>query len=253
MKTRSRAILGGLLLVGGTLSLGGPQGVEAQTDRDFLFRKPRFSVAFNLGYGMPRAGSDIYDFVTKEMTLQKSDFQSMVVGGSFGVRVTDRIEVSLEMVHGSANTLSELRDWVDQDDLPIQQNTKLTWVPVTASVKAYLWERGRRVSRFAWVPGQWSPFIGAGAGRVYYQFKQAGDFVDYETYDIFFDTYRSEGNTGIFHLLAGAEWSLSPAFYLTGEGRYSWAESDMDRESFFDFDPIDLSGFQATVGLALRF
>jgi hypothetical protein len=141
---------------------------------------------------------------------------------------------------------------VDQDDLPIEQNTRLSWVPVTATVKAYLWERGRRISQLAWIPGKWSPFVGVGGGRVYYTFKQNGDFVDFETYDIFFDTFRSSGDAGIFHVLAGAEWSLSPRFYLTGEGRYSWAEADMDRD-FVGFDPIDLSGFQGTVGLALRF
>jgi hypothetical protein len=125
-------------------------------------------------------------------------------------------------------------------------------MPVTGTVKAFLFERGRKISQLAWVPGQWSPFVGAGGGRVYYNFRQSGDFVDYETLEIFSDTFRSKGNAGIFHVLAGAEWSLSPRFYLTGEGRYSWAEAKMDRD-FVGFEPIDLSGFQGTVGLALRF
>jgi hypothetical protein len=252
MKTRNLGKLSGLVLVAAALSVGVPQELAAQADRDFLFRKPHFSLAFNVGYGMPTAGSDIYDFVTKEHTLERSDFNSMVVGGSFGVRITDQVELSLDVAHGSANTPSEFRDWVDQDDLPIEQNTKLSWTPLTVSLKGFLWERGRRVSRFAWVPGQWAPFIGAGAGWMYYQFKQSGDFVDFETYDIFGDTFRSEGDTGLFHLLAGAEWTLSPAFYLTGEGRYTWAEANLGRD-FTGFDPIDLSGFQATVGLAVRF
>jgi hypothetical protein len=162
------------------------------------------------------------------------------------------VEVGLDVSYANSNTRSEFRDWVDQDDLPIEQNTRLSWVPVTATVKAYLWERGRRISQLAWIPGKWSPFIGVGGGRVYYTFKQNGDFVDFETLEIFTDTFRSSGNSGIFHVLAGAEWSLSPRFYLTGEGRYSWAEADMDSD-FVGFDPIDLSGFQGTVGLALRF
>jgi hypothetical protein len=254
MRDGKITIFGQLAFLAGGLALllGIPNGITAQEPRDFLFGEPHFSLALNLGYGVPRAGSEIYDFVMNDLTVDKSDFNSMVFGGSFGVRVTNRVEVGLDVSYLNSNTRSEFRDWVDQDDLPIEQNTRLSWVPVTATVKAYLWERGRRISQLAWIPGKWSPFVGVGGGRVYYTFKQNGDFVDFETYDIFFDTFRSSGDAGIFHVLAGAEWSLSPRFYLTGEGRYSWAEADMDRD-FVGFDPIDLSGFQGTVGLALRF
>jgi len=254
MRDGKKRIFGQLAFLAGglVLLLGIPNAITAQQTQDFLFGEPHFSLTLNLGYGIPRAGSEIYDFVMNDMTLKKSDFNSVVFGGSFGVRVTNRVEVGLDVSYANSNTRSEFRDWVDQDDLPIEQNTRLSWVPVTATVKAYLWERGRRISQLAWIPGKWSPFIGVGGGRVYYTFKQNGDFVDFETLEIFTDTFRSSGNSGIFHVLAGAEWSLSPRFYLTGEGRYSWAEADMDSD-FVGFDPIDLSGFQGTVGLALRF
>jgi hypothetical protein len=251
MIRRAKRAVGAILLIAGGLVLGLSQGVFAQ-ERDFLFKEPRVSLSFNLGYGFQRAGSDIYDFVTDELTVEKGDFRSLMVGGGLGFRVLPRVEVAVELSYGNANTPSEFRDWVDMDDLPIEQNTKLSWFPITASVKAYLFDRGRRVSRFAWVPGTWSPYVGVGGGRVYYTFKQAGDFVDYETLDIFGDTFRSEGDAGIFHLLAGAEYSLNHSFYLTGEGRYSWAEAKMS-DDFLGFDPIDLSGFQATVGVAVRF
>ena len=156
------------------------------------------------------------------------------------------------MSYSDSNPRSEYRDWVDMDDLPIEQSTKLWTVPLTGSVKLFLFERGRRIGDLAWVPGTWSPFIGVGGGVVFYEFEQTGEFVDYETYDVFGDTFRSEGEAGTFHLLAGAEYSLSSSFFITVEGRYSWAEADMDRD-FVGFDPIDLSGFQTTIGLAIRF
>jgi opacity protein-like surface antigen len=252
MKNRSRAGLVSLFFIAGGVFAGGPEDALAQGSRDFRFGEPRFSLAFNMGYGIPMANSEIYDFVTTDLTLDKNDFQSMVLGGSFGVRLTNRIEASFEVSYGNTNNGSEFREFVDLDDLPIEQRTKLSWTPVTGTVKAFLWDRGRRVSRFAWVPGQWTPFVGAGAGWVYYNFRQTGDFVDFETFEIFYDEFRSSGDAGIFHLLAGAEVSLTPYIYVTGEGRYSWAEADMDRD-FVGFDPIDLSGFQGTVGLAVRF
>lgn len=252
MKILKKSSLIGLFLVVGGIIPGGIGEVAAQGPRDFRFGEPHFSLAFNVGYGMPRAGSDIYDFVMNDLTLRKSDFYSMVFGGSFGFRVTNQVELSLDVSYGNSNTRSEFRDWVDQDDLPIEQNTRLSWTPVTVSLKGYLWERGRRISQLAWVPGKWSPFLGVGGGEVYYKFRQAGDFIDFETLEIFYDTFRSSGGAPIFHVLAGAEVSLGPYFYLTGEGRYSWADARMGRD-FVGFDPIDLSGFQGTVGLALRF
>jgi len=252
MKNKGGAVLLGFLVVAGCVFAGGSEDAYAQSSRDFRFGEPRFSLGFNMGYGIPMASSDIYEHVTTFHTLEKSDFRSMVLGGSFGIRLTNRLEASIDLSYGNSNNGSEFRDFVDLDDLPIEQRTKLSWIPFTATLKAYLWDRGRRVSQFAWVPGQWTPFVGAGAGKVYYNFRQTGDFVDYETYEIFYDEFRSDGDTGIFHLLAGAEVSLTPYIYLTGEGRYSWAKADMDRD-FQDFDPIDLSGFQGTVGLAVRF
>ena len=243
---------GALLLLLGAMAVVFPQEAASQRGRDFLFKEPHFSLAFNLGYGVPRGGSEIFDDVTDQLTVEKGDFNAVAFGGSIGIRVLPRLEVALEVSYANSNTPSEFRDWVDMDDFPIEQSTKLSWVPVTASAKVYLFDRGRRVSRFAWVPGSWSPFIGAGGGRVHFSFKQVGDFVDFETYDIFPDAFRSEGDTWIAHVLAGVEYSLSPAFFVTGEGRYSWAEAQMDQH-YYRFDPIDLSGFRATVGLAVRF
>ena len=119
-------------------------------------------------------------------------------------------------------------------------------------MKAYLRDRGRSIGRFAWVPADWAPYVGAGAGWVWYRFRQDGDFVDFETLDIFPDTYTSKGRAPTLHLYGGADWSLGPSFFLTGEARYAWASADLSGD-FVDFDPVDLSGLQATVGLSVRF
>ncbi len=251
MKSGTGITLGGLLMAG-VVSLLLPQEGNAQRQRDFLFGEPNVSLSLNMGYGMARAESDIFDQITNDLTLERGDFDGMVVGGAVGIRVAPRVELALELSYRNSNTRSEFRDWVDLDELPIEQNTKLSTIPVTASLKYFILPRGRRISSLAWVPGRWSPFIGAGGGWVNYRFKQVGDWVDFYDLSIYSDRYESEGNTGIFHVLAGTEYSLTPAFYITGEGRYSWADAGMSRD-FDGFDSIDLSGFQATLGLAVRF
>lgn len=242
----------------GAAVLSAPAALEAQGGDGFLFREPRVGVGLRLGYGAPigprTAGgdTDIFGFTQDILTIGEGDHDALVFGGEVSLQLSSRIDLLLDLSSEASEVTSEFRDWVDQDDLPIEQNTRLSWTPVTVSLKGYLWERGRRISQLAWVPGKWSPFLGVGGGEVYYKFRQSGDFIDFETLEIFTDTFRSSGGAGVFHVLAGAEWSLGPYFYLTGEGRYSWASAQMGRD-FVGFDPIDLSGFQGTVGLALRF
>lgn len=86
---------------------------------------------------------------------------------------------------------------------------------------------------------------------MYYTFRQQGDFVDYEDLSIFSTTYESTGWTESFYLAGGLELTLGRRAALTAQGRYLWAEAELDRD-FQGFDPIDLSGFQTTFGVSLR-
>lgn len=102
------------------------------------------------------------------------------------------------------------------------------------------------------MPASWNAFGGAAAGFTWYEFEQRGDFVDFETRDIFSDVFHDEGRAPTFQVFGGLEYSLSPTLLLSAEGRYGFASSEMGTD-FVDFDPMDLAGFQATLGLSARF
>ena len=53
--------------------------------------------------------------------------------------------------------------------------------------------------------------------------------------------------------LAGVDVAVTEFFFLTGEGKYSWAQGALDEYSFEGFDKMDLSGLQFTVGFSARF
>lgn len=224
----------------------------AAQSADFLFRRPAVTFAVRGGWAVPRAESEIFDFTTERLTVEREDFAGFTIEGELAIRVRDRLDVALGVGHSESEVRSEFRDWVDDRDLPIEQTTTLRRTPIEVGVKGYLRERGRAVSRFAWVPYGWAPYLGVGAGWMLHDFDQSGDFVDYETLDIFSKDFESEGSTPTAHVAAGIDFSIGPHLLATGEGRYQWARADMSRD-FVDFDPIDLSGFQATLGLALRF
>lgn len=245
--------LTGIALVALAVLSALPSALAAQRRHpDFMFRTPRVSLSMRAGYALPTASSEIFDFTRQQLTVNRSDFGSATFMGELGIRTTDRLDVVLDLGYARSRTPSEFRDWVGTDDLPISQTTEYRRVPFTVGVKGYLTDRGRAIGRFAWIPKKVSPFVGASAGWVWYSFSQDGEFVDYDTYDIFNDTFKSEGSAPTLHVFAGSDWSLSPYFLLTGELRYAWARAEMDGD-FVGFDRMDLSGFQATAGISVRF
>jgi hypothetical protein len=226
---------------------------------DFLFRRPWVTLGVSAGYAMPAANSDVFDFTREQFYLlgtrqpvARSDFRSLALQGELTVRATERLDVALDFGWAKDETQSEFQEYIGTDGLPISQTTRFSRVPLTAGVKYYLRDRGRSLGRFAWVPTRWAPYVGAAAGVVHYTFEQQGEFVDYQTLDIFQDFYQSQGWAPTAHVLAGAELTVLPRVALTAEGRYAWAKSELGRD-FVDFDDIDLAGFQATAGISFRF
>lgn len=227
-------------------------GLAAQTPRDFMLRQPKVSLGLKLGYARANASSEVFDFTREQLTLRRSDFDGPSWGGQIAVQLTPRVDLALDVSGSTTQILSEFRDWVGTDDLPIEQETTFRRAPLTLGVKAYLSDRGRSVGRFAWIPARFAPYVGGAAGWVWYDFVQSGEFVDFETYDIFNDRFTAEGKTPTVHVFGGADWSLSPALFVNAEARYAHARADMGRD-FVGFDAMDLSGFQATVGISVRF
>lgn len=227
------------------------QQVSAQQDPDFLFGRPSVTVGLHGGWSMPSQSGEIFEFVRERLTVERGAFDGFTVGGEVSWRWTERVDVTASLEYASASVGSEFRDWVDQDDRPIEQTTDLSRLPLTVSVKGYLFERGREISRLAWIPTGWSPYVGGGAGILWYDFAQEGDFVDFETLDIFRDRFVSDGSTTTAHVLGGVQLSLSRRMVVRGEYRHSWASAELGGD-FVGFEPMDLGGGRLTVGVAVR-
>ncbi len=227
--------------------------LRAQTGGDgFLFHEPRGSLTIRGGLGLPTTSSQVFSFVTNELTLGKSDFTSGTLGADLSVRLSPRMDVVVGLLYTGTRSRSEFRNWVDQNDLPIEQTTVFERLPVTTSLRYYLSSRGRRIGRLAWIPARLAPYVGIGAGAMWYRFRQSGDFVDFQTLNVFGDRYESSDWTFTAHALAGTEIAVGSRFYVTGEGRYAWSRAAMGQD-FVGFDRIDLSGVYATAGVAVRF
>ena len=219
---------------------------------DFLFGAPRGAFSIRGGYLIASANSDIYEFLSKDLTIESSDFNALVFGIDIALAVHPRLDVLLGFEYGRAAVDSEFREFEEDNGAPITQTTELRTVPVTGSIKLYLTPRGREISRFAYLPSKARPYLGAGAGLIWYRLTQIGDFVDFADLSIFPGEFQSGAWGTETHVFGGLDLRLSPKWYLSLEGRYVWADADLS-EDFVGFDPIDLNGLRITVGFSYSF
>ena len=244
------------LALGATLLFAG--SAAAQASQGFLFREPVVSLSVRGGFAQAMAGSDLFSFTTENLTLGRRDFSGPALEAAIGIRVAPRFDLVLSGGQSRAVAESEFREFVEQNDAPIEQTTTFSRVPLMASGRMYVTPRGRSIGEFVWIPARAATYVGAGAGGLWYRFRQTGDFVDFATVDdplgavIFTDELESSGWAPAAQAFAGLEYSLTPNWALVGEAKYLWSRADLSRD-FESFDPIDLSGFTAGIGLSVRF
>jgi hypothetical protein len=219
---------------------------------DFLFGRPTGTIGVRGSWHFARAGSDWYDFVTDRLTLERGDFNGPSFGTDLSVLLTSHLDAVFSVDLGQAKKSSEYRDLVDNNRLPITQETRLRDVNLAGGIRFSLAGRGHSISRFAWVPSSVVPYVGAGAGALWYSLEQAGDFVDYRDYRVFPEVYHSSGWTPSAHTFGGADIQLHRRIFLTLDVRYVWAKSELGRD-WIGFEPIDLSGARVSTGINFLF
>jgi opacity protein-like surface antigen len=229
------------------------QSTSAAPPPDFLLGRPRGSVGVRGSMLVASAKSDLFDFVTDVLAIEKSDFNTGSFGAEVGYSVTPRFDVIGTMDLNGVNKPSDYRDWEDNRGLPIQQTTELKQMNLTVSGKFSLLPRGRAISRLAWIPRTFIPYVGAGGGYGRYEFRQNGDFVDFDNGNrVFSDTFTSKGWAPTFHVLGGTDIQVYRHLMLSLDARYSWQRATLSND-FIDFEPIDLGGFRFGAGIHLAF
>ena len=239
------------------LLLAGAAGAHAQ--QGFFFESPQAQFTFRAGSLMPRAQSDIFDFMTNELTLDRSDFRRPYLAVDFAALVGNHADVVFGVAWSESSTSSEFRDWEGADGMPIPQVTQLMTVPATLSIRARPLARGRTVADYAWLPARFSPYVGGGVGYTWYRLEQEGEFLNVSACeanpdtgcDIFVQNYVSRAGGITAHALAGAEFWIAPRVALTAEGRYTRGSAALSQH-FRNWDSIDLTHFDAGLGLSVR-
>jgi hypothetical protein len=221
---------------------------------DFLFGRPDASIALRGSWVFARAGSDVFDFVQDQLTVDKGDFNTGAFATDLGITLSPRADAVIGVDFSRASVASEYRNFVDNNRQPIEQTTTLQELNLSGSIRFALTARGREISRLAWVPRAVVPYVGAGGGMMWYQFQQVGDFVDAldPRMPVFPDVFKAQGWTPSAQVFGGVDLKMYRRLFLTMDGRYVWAAGELGRD-FENFDPIDLAGFRFGAGINFLF
>ncbi len=223
---------------------------------DFQFDEPRMSLGFRGGWAFNRSDGEIYNLLTNELTLSNSDFDAPAFAVDFSWRLLSWLDVLFGFeISERKKKSADLRS-NDEFGRPIVQETRLTQVPLTLSLKIYPIGRGKQVGQYAWIRKAVVPYIGGGIGGTWYELKQKGDFVDRAPAPgtcptdacIFSDVFISDAWAFSQHAFAGVDIKLTRSLGVILEGRYYWANADL-KGDFVDFNSIDLDGARVMIGI----
>ena len=125
------------------------RAARARATPDFLFGRPDWSIGVRGSWVLARKQSDWYDFVTSQLTLDDSDFNSAAFGFDVGVALTSRADIVFGLDFSQIKSPSEYRNVVDNFRLPIEQQTRMREISLAGGIRYSLTERGRQVGNLA--------------------------------------------------------------------------------------------------------
>jgi opacity protein-like surface antigen len=218
------------------------------------------SVAGNLdvrvGAFFPRADSNLFHedtdlYLRDGSRVDKSDWIGWAGGVSYNAKIANNLEFGVDL-DGYGKTLhTSYAGYVDGDTGgEIRQDLELDMVPLGVSLRVV--PTGRLV-RFA-------PFAEVGAGVMFYEYKEVGDFVDFYSPDcdtrrgcpVYPDAFKSDGAAFALHVGGGIRVAVSDDVSVVGQYRYYFAgRKDMGED--FSGLQVDLNGGMATFGFNIRF
>lgn len=200
------------------------------------------SVRFRLGIFEPRADSQYWDETFEVFTGSPSSFEDLVFGVDYIWRTSRTGGIAFGASFYEGATTQAYRDWVDGNGNDVSHATTLKLSDLTA---AYVLRFGR---------GGLRPYIGAGGGLLWWNLREEGSFIDFADPDlpVIFASYRADGTTWELFGLAGLDIPLGYKWSFFFEGRYRWAEAELNKD-FSGFGTIDLTGYELTGGFSYNF
>ena len=207
---------------------------------------PIFANEFRLRLGMftPEGDSNFWEETHDVFTGSVDDFEDTSFAADFLLRRSERLGVMFTLGFFEGDSRQHYRDYVDDMGGEIVHNSELQIMPATIALVGHL----------AGPEATLRPYVGAGVGFYWWDYREAGDFIDFEYEEVVPTSFESDGIAFGYFLLAGVDIPIQPNWSVFLEGRWSKVDDDL-ADDFEDSanTEIDLSGTEISGGVSFRF
>jgi hypothetical protein len=205
------------------------------------------SVNFSIGVFVPhgeasRTSDDVLVNNLDFLLFNLDDFKTASFGGEWEFPLIEHLHASLGVGLTTKSVPSIYTDFYEDDGSEIEQDLSLRIVPFTAAIRYLPLRRDAPVQ----------PYIGAGVGIFAWRYSESGEFINFNTGEVFRDTFSGSGATAGPVILGGVDFSLG-SWSIGGEIRYQSAQGELPEDQSFAGSKIDLGGFTYSATVKVKF
>ena len=206
------------------------------------------SLALGVGhFALRGADTRVVDDVLLEnlnlFAFDLRDFNNGAVSGEWLIGVGNYFDAGIGVGFYQRTVPSVYLDFVDSDGAEIFQEFKLRVVPLTATIRVLPFGRDKPVQ----------PYFGAGLGAFNWRYSEVGEFIDFDTFDIFRDRFVANGTDVGGIILGGVRFPVGEQFTVGGEVMYQSATGRVGIDQGFLNERIDLGGLSSKFILTIGF
>lgn len=230
----------GILVTATALAVGVTSIGAAQVRRPYN-PNPN-TVRLRIGEFEPDGESLYWEQRERDFTGRAEDFEDTIFGGDYVRMLSERWGVLLSASRWEGEDRQAFRDFVDNFGNEIEHDASLEITSLGVGVVVHILRRTAVVS----------PYVGGGLGYYAYDLEESGDFIDFDTFEVFPGTFRADGDAFGGFFLLGLEIPITRSVGIFGEGRWHSVDDDLT-DDFEGFGDIDLGGREIAAGVSVRF
>ena len=223
-----------------------PRGARHPDSSQTSSSRPRYGFTAYGGFRALQIESLLFDSNEVDFGITDDDFRSGRFGFELDFALLPMVEILVGFDTGDAETAGNYLDLVYEDGSEIEHSA---WLRMTEfSVGARVRPRP---------DGRANPYLVLGISRASYDYSETGEFVDFETSNIFYDEFKEAQVLTGFFAGVGLDYAVVRLPYgrrvdLFGEFRYARAQGQ-HRDGFNGFGDLTVARAGGLFGLRLRF
>ncbi|MCK4890748.1 MAG: hypothetical protein KAS21_05960 [Candidatus Aminicenantes bacterium] len=200
------------------------------------------SLNFKIGIFSPMLESDLWEVNKENLYFSNEDLQSIYYGVEYEHFIGRHFSMAFEAGTFEKTVYSQYKDYEYDDGSPIYQDLFLSISGIEANIKIY--PIGHRKV--------FNPYIGAGVGVYFWEYEQWGDFIDFNTWEVYEGYGYTEKYSAGFNFKGGFVFRFKRHMGISFEAKYQYLKGQLSN-LFEGFEKLDLSGLTLNIGLNLFF